>query len=377
MKTMRAAALLLGTVTLLATACGSSTKGSSPSTTLAAPSTTTAPATTTTIPADVGTWSLIPNGPNPVGSPTAWTGTEVLVARAGCCDDAGSVDLAAYEPATNAWHQLPPTPLTPRSGAAGAWTGTEMVVAGGFASPDGVASHASPASDGAAWDAATNTWRQLPPSGLTPRNGGVRVWTGHELVVWGGLNSERTIAYGDGARLDPSTNRWRRLPAAPVPARGGAAAVWSGHEVLLWGGPVVSSGPALDSVGRGGRHMTPLWTGGGPCPSRLCELSPGLQRCGRGASSSSSAGLPTGCCQPPDPGLPPTTRQPTPGRRCLLRRPILHPIQMARRARLTNGLMASPSGPGRPWSSWAVTSPHCRGLSPMASSGLRLAEAIP
>jgi N-acetylneuraminic acid mutarotase len=160
-----------------------------------------------------------------------------------------------------------------------------MVVAGGFASPDGVASHASPATDGAAWDAATNTWhpiapmpttlpgydptavwtgtevlvwssapatpeaygrevvlaynpstntwRHLPPSGLTPRNGGVRVWTGHELVVWGGLNSDRTVAYGDGARLDPSTNRWRRLPAAPVPARGGAAAVWSGHEVLL------------------------------------------------------------------------------------------------------------------------------------------------
>jgi hypothetical protein len=306
MKTMRAAALLLGTVTLLATACGSSTKGSSPSTTLAAPSTTTAPATTTTIPADVGTWSLIPNGPNPVGSPTAWTGTEVLVARAGCCDDAGSVDLAAYDPAVNSWHQLPPTPLTPRSGAAGAWTGTEMVVAGGFASPDGVASHASPATDGAAWYAATNTWhpiapmpttlpgydatavwtgtevlvwssapaipeaygrevvlaynpstntwRQLPPSGLTPRNGGVRVWTGHELVVWGGLNSDRTIAYGDGARLDPSTNRWRRLPAAPVPARGGAAAVWSGHEVLLWGGPVVSRGPALDSVGKGAAY---------------------------------------------------------------------------------------------------------------------------
>ena len=291
--------------------------------------TTTAPTTTTTVPADVGTWSLIPNGPNPVGRPAAWTGTELLVARAGCCDDAGSVDLAAYDPATNAWHQLPPTPLTPRRGAAGAWTGTEMVVAGGFASPDGVASDATPATDGAAWDAATNTWhpiapmpttlpgydptavwtgrevlvwssapatpeadgreivlaynpstntwRRLPPSGLIPRGGAVTVWAGNELVVWGGLNSDYTIAYGDGARLNPSTNTWRRLLAAPVPARGGAAAVWSGHEVLLWGGSVVSSGPALVPVGKGAAYdpVTNRW--------RALPLSPLRAKAGSAA----------------------------------------------------------------------------------------------
>ena len=238
------------------------------------------------VPADVGTWSLIPFGPNPVGSPSAWTGAEVLVARAGCCDDAGSVDLAAYDPAVNGWHQLPPTPLTPRSGATGAWTGTEMVVAGGFASPDGLASDASPATDGAAWDAATNawhaiapmpttlpgydqtavwtgtevlvwssapatpetngrevvlaynpstnTWRTLPSSGLTPRQGAVTIWTGHQLVVWGGLNFDFTYAYPDGARLDPLTGTWQRVPTAPVPARGFAGAAWSGREVLLW-----------------------------------------------------------------------------------------------------------------------------------------------
>ena len=243
----------------------------------AIPTTTSAPpTTTTTVPADAGTWSLIPYGPNPVGSPSAWTGAEVLVARAGCCDDSGSVDLAAYDPAVNSWHQLPLTPLTPRSGAAGAWTGSEMVVAGGHASPDGLASDASPVTDGAAWDAATNTWhaiapmpttlpgydptavwtgtevlvwssapatpdtngrevvlaydpstntwRTLPSSGLTPRQGAVTIWTGHQLVVWGGLNFDFTYAYPDGARLDPQTGTWQRLPAAPVPARGFAGA---------------------------------------------------------------------------------------------------------------------------------------------------------
>jgi len=302
-----ALALLVGVLAFAATACGAS---SSSSTTTATPSSSpmTAPVTVTTVPADVGAWSLIPAGPNPVGGPEAWTGSELLVARAGCCDDTGSVNLAAYDPATSAWHQLPPTPLTPRRGAAGAWTGTEMVIAGGYANPEGVASDATPATDGAAWDAATdtwhsiapmpvplagydptavwsgremlvwssapatslapgsevvlaynpstNTWRRLPGSGLVPREGAVTVWTGKELVVWGGLNSDFTTAYADGARLDPVTGIWRPLPPAPVPARGYAGAVWSGDEVLVWGGETGSTLEAraatgFPSVGRG------------------------------------------------------------------------------------------------------------------------------
>jgi len=299
MKKMRAVVLFLGAVTLLATACGSSTKSST--TTTVHVTTTTAPPPTTTVSADAGVWSLIPNGSYPVGGPVAWTGSELLVAGSGCCGGVGSVDLEALDPASNSWHQLPPTPLTPRSDAAGAWTGTEMIVTGGLASPDGLREHASPATDGAAWDASTNTWhaiaplptqllgyaptavwtgtevlvwssapatpeasgsevvlaynpstnawRKLPPSGLTPRQGAITVWTGHQLVVWGGLNSDFTSAYPDGARLDPLTGTWQRLPAAPVPARGLAGAVWSGREVLLWGGEIGTSVKARASAG--------------------------------------------------------------------------------------------------------------------------------
>ena len=69
-----------------------------------------------------------------------------------------------------------------------------------------------------AYNPATNTWRSLPASGLAPRAQAMTVWTGKELVVWGGLNSDFSAAYNDGARLDPATSTWRRLPAAPVPA---------------------------------------------------------------------------------------------------------------------------------------------------------------
>ena len=232
----------------------------------------------------------------------AWTGSELLVAQAGCCLDLGSANLSAYNPVTKTWRRLPPTPLTPREHAAGAWTGTEMIVAGGFASGDGDAEHAVAVSDGAAWDRRTNTWHSIAPmpttlpvtdptvvwtgremlvwssvpgtpgapgrevvlaynpvtnrwrslalSGLAPRVQAVTVWTGRELVVWGGVSSDFSTTYSDGARLDPVTNVWRRLPPAPVPGRGQAAAVWSGHEVLLWGG---DSG-AGEEVGQGAAY---------------------------------------------------------------------------------------------------------------------------
>jgi len=312
---------------LIAGCAGGSGRGAS-STTASTPTTGSASTTSTTRPvaANAGAWSLVPAGPNPVSPPVAWTGTEVLVAQGGCCDDLGSVNLSAYNPGANTWHALPPTPLTPRTFAAGAWTGTEMVVAGGLASADGLASNAVPVTDGAAWDAATNTWhsiapmpttlpggeptavwtghevlvwssapgtadskgrevvlaynpttntwRTLPSSGLTSRAGAIRVWTGHELVVWGGFNSDFTVAYDDGARLDPTSDTWRRLPPAPVPARGQATAVWSGREVLLWGGDTAAG----TEVGKGAAYdpTTNTWRALPLSPLRAKTLPAGV-----------------------------------------------------------------------------------------------------
>lgn len=281
------------------------TTGSATSTsTTAVPTSSTAAPTSTTsaIAANAGTWSLIPEGPFPVGPPVAWTGSELLVAQAGCCAGLGSVNLTAYNPETRTWHALPPTPLTPREFAAGAWTGTEMVIVGGLASPDGDAENAIAVTDGAAWDAvtnswhtiasmpttlppgeptavwtgrevlvwssvpatpdtpgrevvvaynpSTNTWRRLPSSGLTPRAHATTVWTGKELVVWGGLNTDFTAAYGNGARFDPADDTWQSLPPAPVAPRGQAAAAWSGTEVLIWGGDT----GAGNEVGQGAAY---------------------------------------------------------------------------------------------------------------------------
>jgi hypothetical protein len=265
------------------------------------PHVTTAPVPATSVPAAttpaaVGTWRVTPDGTISPATPWGWTGAVLLVAGGGCCDDVGTVDLAAFNPRSDTWSRLPPPPLTPRGHAAGIWTGTEMLVAGGRASPAGTMHDAVPATDGAAWNPATDSWhaispmplpsnspesfwsgtemlvwssspaegsspaaesvlaysptadqwRTLPPSGLAPRTGAVTVWAGNQLFVWGGLDGAGN-PFGDGARLDPATGTWNRLPVAPVPARGLAAAVWTGIQVLIWGG---QSGPGTQ-VGQG------------------------------------------------------------------------------------------------------------------------------
>ena len=290
--------------------------------------------TTTTQPADAGTWSLIPAGPTNIGVPAGWSGREVLASRCGCCGELGSVNMSAFNPARGVWRQLPKTPLTPRSGAVGTWAGTEMIVVGGEASADGLMEHGAAATDGAAWNPATgswrriapmpaplpegafatavwtgnemiiwasraggtgglgmkvagtelvlaynpatDTWRRLPASGLATREDPVVAWTGTELVVWGGMSFQQNAAYGDGARLDPATGTWRRLPAAPVPARGSAASAWTGREVVLWGGATGFSATSVVGQGAAYSPATDSWRTLPLSPLRAKSMATGV-----------------------------------------------------------------------------------------------------
>ncbi len=89
-------------------------------------------------------------------------------------------------------------------------------------------------------------WLPVPSpevSGSEPRVGHYAVWTGTEVIVWGGHNPRvegEAGVYGDGFRFDPSRSEVRTLSrqAAPSPrfADGAQAAVWTGREMIIWGG---------------------------------------------------------------------------------------------------------------------------------------------
>lgn len=160
-----------------------------------------------------------------------WTGKEMVVwggescAGAVCPSDQSAHlgDGAAYNPATDKWRNLAKSPLAAREAAATAWTGTEMLVWGGTTGQSLLA-------DGAAYDPAKDRWRPMAASPMTARTASAAAWTGHELLVWGGSDLP------DGAAYDPATDKWRPLSSSPLSGRSSVATAWTGRELVVWGG---------------------------------------------------------------------------------------------------------------------------------------------
>ena len=88
-------------------------------------------------------------------------------------------------------------------------------------------------------------WRALPPAPIPPRGDAVAVWTGHEVIVWGGVRGD--VAREDGAAYDPVTRRWTTLPSAPI-AGANAQAVWTGRAMVVW--TFEQGGASYDPVDR-------------------------------------------------------------------------------------------------------------------------------
>lgn len=148
---------------------------------------------------------------------------------------AGYLGVAASALAHGRWSRLPAAPIPDRNYPVGVWTGQELLVWGGQSGPHDLVVHG----DGAAYDPVHHLWRELPPAPLTPRTRAAATWTGQELIIWGGYNhldSGGVQVAGDGAAYDPARQTWRRMPPAPLSARAGATAVWTGREVLVVGG---------------------------------------------------------------------------------------------------------------------------------------------
>lgn len=159
------------------------------------------------------------------------------------------------------WTEMSKSPLCGRLGAASAWTGKEVLIWGGQSCAGAACpTDESPRlADGAAYDPAHDRWRRLGPSSLSARDGAAAVWTGGELLVWGGAGHEGPLA--DGAAYEPVAGRWRALVPAPLAPRTQPAAVWTGRELVVWGAGRPTGSPTA-------RPMTPRPTAGGASPPR-------------------------------------------------------------------------------------------------------------
>jgi hypothetical protein len=82
------------------------------------------------------------------------------------------------------------------------------------------------------------------------------IWTGTEIIVWGGSGD---VSYSDtGGRYDPATDNWVPTSTTNAPTgRTNHTAVWTGTEMIIWGGQ-----GAAGFLNTGGRYdpATDTWT---------------------------------------------------------------------------------------------------------------------
>ncbi len=138
---------------------------------------------------------------------------------------------AQYDPVTDTW--TPTSTLnapSQRYSHVAVWTGNQMVVWGGY---DG----SSNLSTGGRYDPVTDIW--TPTSMLaapTGRRWHSVVWTGNQMVVWGGYRGNG-VYLNSGGRYDPVTDTWAPTSLLDAPSgRYLQSAVWTGSLMIVWGG---------------------------------------------------------------------------------------------------------------------------------------------
>ncbi len=212
--------------------------------------------------------------PPPLSPPSAvWTGSEMMAwggwgkipecSLTVCPAEFGG----RYDPASDSWVRVNSGWGQGHAGHTAVWTGTEMLVWGGyrFASPyEGV---------GFRYDPGRNSWQDLATAGApSPRIGHTAIWTGNEMIIWGGHGNSNSLTpypagyLNTGARYDPITGTWTALPTRGAPSsRMSHTAVWTGEEMIVWGGSgssgYLSSGAKYDPAKNA---WTPLSTTGAP-----------------------------------------------------------------------------------------------------------------
>src|SRR5436190_5726934 len=133
------------------------------------------------------------------------------------------------------------------------WTGNEMIIWGGL---DNSVNYVN---TGGRYDPSTDSWIATSTTNAPSARGAhTAVWTGSEMIVWGGYASAGA-SLNTGGRYDPSTNSWTTTSTANAPAaRGNHTAVWSGSEMIVWGGKTLNS--VLFNTGGRYNPTTDSWT---------------------------------------------------------------------------------------------------------------------
>ena len=189
------------------------------------------------------TWQPISTTDAPLrrtGHTAIWTGSEMIVmggeGKEGD-DDTYLNTGGRYDPVTDTWTATCPADAPYAHGIyanSAIWSGAEIIIYGGYAEvPLGL-------NEGSRYDPATDKWTTISVPDLPPRSGHTAVWTGTEMIIWGGYNNMNSTIYDPnqyGGRYNPFTDTWEIT--SPPDSRletSSHTAVWTGTEMIIWGG---------------------------------------------------------------------------------------------------------------------------------------------
>jgi hypothetical protein len=112
------------------------------------------------------------------------------------------------------------------------WTGSEMIVWGGGSGNPSL-------NTGGKYDPGTDSWTATSTTNApSVRTNHTAVWTGSEMIIWGGYFYDGSPHWlNTGGRYNPSADSWiaTSMTNAPV-GRSSHTAVWTGSERVIWGG---------------------------------------------------------------------------------------------------------------------------------------------
>jgi N-acetylneuraminic acid mutarotase len=181
-------------------------------------------------------WTPLPPLPRGVtGASAIWTGTELMIWGGGTAA-IGPGTGALWSPSTNEW-----TPIS-TDGAPNTryyaklfWTGTRVLLWGGLTSGG------FPFGDGGQYDPVRDAWEPVSTHGAPSRRDEPSIiWTGQQLMIWGGATTVGSSRFptpvADGAAYDPATDSWSPLPEVDLSPRRRHTAVWTGQEMVIFGG---------------------------------------------------------------------------------------------------------------------------------------------
>jgi len=174
-----------------------------------------------------------------------WTGSKMLVWGGSVTAGATLNDGALYDPILDAWTPMSTVGAPAPRGVAGetpsAWTGTEFIVWGGYDGTNVLGS-------GARYQLQSDSWTTITSSGApTPRRNMIYAWSGTELLIYGGFSSG---IQSTGFRYNPALDTWSTMSATGSPGSrrsSGPIAVWTGSEMVFWGGMNASNGSEVNS----------------------------------------------------------------------------------------------------------------------------------